>query len=217
MNAEATGEFVLNLPGEDLVNQVWKMVVWHGADRIRSSGLTLMSAAEVRPPLIRECRAHLECRLEDTRRYGNEAVLFGRIVAGSIDPGCLAATVAEQYFRLRPIFFLEEGIYGTIETARRVGAPHPTQQTLYVVELAGIGADAPMSEHIRFLQQLHRASILAMAGPFSNTDGDPGEAAAAEMYALCVDSVTAAASVAGDDPLVRAGATYAVRRWTRTF
>lgn len=214
-NIEATGEFVLNFPAEDLVEQVWKMPASHGADRIRLSGLTLMPADEVEPPLIRECRAHLECRLEDTKQYGHEVVFFGRIVAGSIDPTCLAPTAAEQYFRLRPIFFLEEGIYGTIETARRVGAPCPTEQSLYLIELRWVGTDAPLGEHVRFLQRLHLESILAMAGPFREADGDG--AAGGGMYALCVDSEEAARAIARDDPLVKAGAAYAIRSWTRTF
>jgi flavin reductase (DIM6/NTAB) family NADH-FMN oxidoreductase RutF/uncharacterized protein YciI len=214
-NVEATGEFVLNFPAEDLVERVWKMPASHGADRIRLSGLTLMPAREVAPPLIRECRAHLECRLEDTRRYGSEVVFFGTIVAGSIDPMCLAPTTAEQYFRLRPIFFLEDGLYGTIETARRVGAPHPTEQSLFIIELLGVGADAPVEEHMRFLRQLHRESILAMAGPFRETDGD--RAAPTGMYALCVDSKETARTIALDDPLIRAGAGYTIRRWIRTF
>ena len=87
------------------------------------------------PPLIGECRAHLECTLKSVTRLGAEVVVFGTIVAASIDEDCAASCLADQYFRLRPVFFLEEGAYGSIDTAKRIGAAWPAEQSLTVVEL----------------------------------------------------------------------------------
>lgn len=82
-----------------------------------------------------ECRAHLECTLKSVTRLGAEVVVFGTIVAASIDEDCAAPCLADQYFRLRPVFFLEEGVYGSIDTAKRIGAARPAEQSLTVVEL----------------------------------------------------------------------------------
>lgn len=119
-NAEATGEFVLNAVDESLAARVWELPRWHGEERIRRSGLTLEPARRVRPPLVAECRAHLECVLDDVKRWGAEALVFGRIVAASIEEECLAGPLAEQYARLGPVFFLEEGVYAPLATPRRV-------------------------------------------------------------------------------------------------
>lgn len=119
-NAEATGEFVVNLPPDTLADRVWALPRWHGAERIERSGLTLLPAQAVAPPLVAECRAHLECELDDVKRYGEEVVVFGRIVAASIDADCLDGDFEEQYRRLRPFFFLENGTYAALDGARRV-------------------------------------------------------------------------------------------------
>ena len=50
----------------------------HGAERIRRSGLSLLPARVVAPPLIRECRAHLEGKLQSVTRLGAEVVIFGQ-------------------------------------------------------------------------------------------------------------------------------------------
>lgn len=215
-NAEAAGEFVVNIPPEALAERIWAMPASHGAERIRRSGLTLLPARRVAAPLIAECKAHLECKFEDVTRIGAEVVVFGRVVAASIDADCLGSSLADQYFRLRPLFFLEEGVYGTIDTAKRVAAASPAQQPLAVVELYpapgrpddGAAADA----HMAFLRSLRDSGVLMMAGPYQ--DGD--SARPAGMYVLAVPE-DQAREIAEADPLIRAGARCAVRRWTRTF
>jgi len=76
-NAEAAGEFVVNIPPEALAERIWAMPASHGAERIARSGLTLLPARRVAPPLIGECRAHLECTLKSVTRLGAEVVVFG--------------------------------------------------------------------------------------------------------------------------------------------
>jgi flavin reductase (DIM6/NTAB) family NADH-FMN oxidoreductase RutF len=77
-NVEDTGEFVVNVPSEHMADLIWQLVRHHGEDRIRTSGLTMYPAQEVRPPVVEECRAHLECRLERVERFGAEAFVFGQ-------------------------------------------------------------------------------------------------------------------------------------------
>ena len=67
------------LPAEALVERIWAMSASHGAERIRRSGLSLLPARVVAPPLIRECRAHLEGKLQSVTRLGAEVVIFGPI------------------------------------------------------------------------------------------------------------------------------------------
>lgn len=134
-NAEETGEFVVNFPPERLVERIWAMPASHGAERIARSGLTLLPASQVTPPLIGECKAHLECKLQGVTQLGEEVVVFGKIVAAAIDEDCAGSYLADQYFRLRPLFFFEEGVYGSIDTAKRIGAACPVEQTLSMVEL----------------------------------------------------------------------------------
>jgi flavin reductase (DIM6/NTAB) family NADH-FMN oxidoreductase RutF len=70
----------------------------------------------VAPPLIEECRAHLECTYAQHLTFGEELVLFGRIVACSVDEH--AWTSADPYAYLRPVVFLEGHTYGVIERSQ---------------------------------------------------------------------------------------------------
>ncbi|MDA8286106.1 MAG: flavin reductase family protein [Actinomycetota bacterium] len=145
-NVAETGEFVVNVVSEPLVERVWELVCSHGAERLSRSGLTLVPAQKLRPPLVEECPAHLECELDDVKRYGAGAFVFGRIVAASIDGECLGKDTAEQYFRLRPVFYLEEGTYASIDTAKRVGGVWPADQPVFMIEVGAHGEGAAVSD-----------------------------------------------------------------------
>jgi flavin reductase (DIM6/NTAB) family NADH-FMN oxidoreductase RutF len=54
-------EYVVNVPGDDLVGVVWQSHRMPHPRPVESIGLTPMTAQRVKPPLIAECRAHLEC------------------------------------------------------------------------------------------------------------------------------------------------------------
>jgi flavin reductase (DIM6/NTAB) family NADH-FMN oxidoreductase RutF/uncharacterized protein YciI len=211
-NAEAAGEFVVNLPSEALVERIWAMPASHGAERIRRSGLTLLPASMVRSPLIAECKAHLECTLEWIMGPDDEVVLCGRVVAASIDADCRESSLADQYFRLRPVFFLEDGVYGSLDVAKRVNAACPTAQALTVVEVHAPAADDDMLvHHLAYLRSLRESGVLVMAGSFNGRD----EQGPTGMIVLAVPEAPAR-RIAEADPLIKAGARYVVRRWTRT-
>jgi flavin reductase (DIM6/NTAB) family NADH-FMN oxidoreductase RutF/uncharacterized protein YciI len=215
-NAETAGQFVVNFPPESLAERIWAMPASHGPERITRSGLSLLPARQVAPPLIAECKAHLECTLASVTRLGSEVVVFGTIVAAAIDQDCLGSTLAEQYFRLRPVFFLEEGVYGSIETAKRAGAAWPADQPLTVVELYDPPAGTDMEAHLAFLRSLRGAGVLVMAGPYDCAHQEPDGPCPSGMVVLAVPE-DQARQIAAADPLVRSGARYVTRRWRRTF
>jgi uncharacterized protein YciI len=143
-------------------------------------------------------------------------VIFGEIAAAAIDQDCLGSPLADQYFRLRPMFFLEEGVYGSIDTAKRIGAPWPTEQSLTVVELYDPPGDKELDAHLAFLRSLRDSGILLMAGPYDGWREEPDQARPSGMVILAVPE-NQAREIAEADPLVRAGARYTIRRWKRTF
>lgn len=214
-NIRATGEFVVNIPGEPLAERVWALVRSHGAERLRQTDLTLEPARSVRPPLVAECRAHLECQLASINSYGAEVLIVGNIVAGSIDTACQTGSPADRYFTLRPIFFLENDTYGSIDTAKHVGRSFPAEQQLYAVRVAGPpgGPVEPetLRRHVAFLQALRSTGELLLAGVL---DGGPD---GGSLYVINAASLAQAEALAGHDPLVRAGAACVVTAWRRQF
>lgn len=123
-NAADTGEFVVNVVGEELADAVWAMPMSHGAARIERAGLTLRPASEVRPPVVDECVAHFECRhLLTVTIAGDEVYVFGTVVAAAIAQDATSADAARSYAALAPLFFLEDGLHAPL------GTPRPHQPT----------------------------------------------------------------------------------------
>lgn len=107
-NVLETREFVINIPGEDLAESVWKTAYQpHFGDvELQKLGFTMIPSVKVSPPRIRECKAHLECTYESDKRYGDEIWIFGKTVFASIDKKALEGSRQERHRYLNPIFYL---------------------------------------------------------------------------------------------------------------
>jgi flavin reductase (DIM6/NTAB) family NADH-FMN oxidoreductase RutF len=79
-----SGEWVLNIPGRALAEQVIKCgsVSGENEDKIALTGLTPDAGRRVDVPWIAECLAHVECTLVDTMMAGDHT-LFVAEVAGA--------------------------------------------------------------------------------------------------------------------------------------
>ena len=121
INILETREFVVNVPGEDLASRVWT------ASESLASALegeepawTFAPGLKVSAPLVQECRAHIECVLDSSKRFNTEEIaLYGRILAVSVDEALHQGEPDERYRRLSPLVFLEEGLFAIVEAARR--------------------------------------------------------------------------------------------------
>jgi flavin reductase (DIM6/NTAB) family NADH-FMN oxidoreductase RutF len=76
---QKTRECVLAIPTVDLLDKVVGVGTCSGADtdKFARFGLTPARAKHVRPPLIRECLANIECRVVDIVKRHNIIVLEG--------------------------------------------------------------------------------------------------------------------------------------------
>jgi len=115
-NILETGEFVVNVPGQNLARKIWKTgdSPHNSASKLLKLGFTLVPSVTISPPSIQECKAHFECVYDSDKRYGDEIWIFGEIVFASIDEKALKGTGEERYKYLSPIFYLEERTYGTL-------------------------------------------------------------------------------------------------------
>lgn len=90
-NIRATGEFVVNIVGEDIAK---KMNLCSGdyppdGDEFTISGLTSLSSERVRPPRVAESRVHMECTLhqiiEVSMRSRGATMVLGEVVCFHVD------------------------------------------------------------------------------------------------------------------------------------
>jgi flavin reductase (DIM6/NTAB) family NADH-FMN oxidoreductase RutF len=61
-------EFVVNVPGAELVKVVWKSSELPHPRPVEAAGLTPMPVVQVQPPRIAECKAHKVCSKDEIGR-----------------------------------------------------------------------------------------------------------------------------------------------------
>jgi len=86
---EETKEFVVNVPTMDIVRETLFCGRRSGRryDKFKETRLTLLPAKMVKPPIIKECVAHLECRLEEQITVGDHTLFTGLVLTAYADKG----------------------------------------------------------------------------------------------------------------------------------
>jgi flavin reductase (DIM6/NTAB) family NADH-FMN oxidoreductase RutF len=122
INILETREFVVNVPGEELAERAWRAVDHPGAERPEEVGWSLVEGLRGTAPRIQECRAHIECALDATRRVGDEdIVFFARILSVSLDESLQSGPPADRYRLLKSLLYLEADLLGVVDAGRRPG------------------------------------------------------------------------------------------------
>ena len=89
-----SGEFIVNIPTLELLQAVVACGSFTGRsfDKFKKANLTPMPAKKVKAPAIRECIAHLECKVEDQFTTGDHTIFVGRILEAYADMGVFTET-----------------------------------------------------------------------------------------------------------------------------
>lgn len=113
-----TGEFVVNIP----TFQLAKQVVFCGRksgrdhDKFKETKLKRRKAKNVSPPVIKECVAHLECKLERTIELGDHTLFVGKVISARASEECFDKSYDLKKFQ--PLLHLRGNIFTT--TSRKM-------------------------------------------------------------------------------------------------
>jgi len=115
-NIFETEQFVVNIPGAEIVDRlmITAKSFPYGVNEIEKAGLTAMPSITVKPPRIKECRAHIECALDSHKTYGQEVIFMGQVVSASLDKKLLEASEDEKYGQGWEMFTLGPDKYATL-------------------------------------------------------------------------------------------------------
>lgn len=210
-NALATKCFAANLVDRTLVQKAFACIQWKGEERIQRSGFRLVPASAIRAPLVDDCKAHLECRLVDTKEIGSGFVLFGEIVAASIRDDLLNPEPRARYAGLDQAMYLEEDLYASAGLAHSVTAERRSDRFVRYVIFLSVARPQLMTEnliraHVLHLKRLDEQGCLELCGPFCDNKGG--------MIVLRGLSETEARAIAEADPFVSSGAeTFEIRKF----
>lgn len=102
-----TGEFVVNVPSERLLEKVdyCGMVSGREVDKFEAAGLTPASASLLETPIIAECPINIECRVSQVIPLGTHDLFIGEVVAVQIDEEVLNEKGRIDYGKVRPLAF----------------------------------------------------------------------------------------------------------------
>jgi flavin reductase (DIM6/NTAB) family NADH-FMN oxidoreductase RutF len=89
-----SGEFVVNIPTIDLIEQTVFCGEHSGreVDKFKETKLTPIPSLKVNAPSILECVAHLECKVVQTVRTGDHTFFVGEVVAARVNQGLFKRT-----------------------------------------------------------------------------------------------------------------------------
>lgn len=120
-----SGEFVVNIPPRELLDQVLFCGSTSGrsVDKFKETGLTSLLSKKVRAPGIKECVAHLECKLSEKFQPGDHTVFVGEVVACSVDEGVFDEKSVPNLKRMKPLLEVGGNYYAT--TGKRFRAKRP--------------------------------------------------------------------------------------------
>lgn len=118
---EESGEFVINLPTVDIVNETLACGRTSGktSDKFAETGLTPVPARKVKAPIIKECAAHLECKVHSQFKTGDHTIFVGKVIAAYADKGVF--TDKYDLEKTRMLYHLGGDIFATLDS--RVYAP----------------------------------------------------------------------------------------------
>jgi len=115
-------EFVVNIPPISILDKVQLCGSHSGrtADKFAEAGLTSIPSKKVRPPRIKECVAHLECKLVEKFQTGDHTIFVGRVVAASVDEAAFDDKESKMNLEFfKPIFHLSGDFFSTSTEANR--------------------------------------------------------------------------------------------------
>ncbi|WP_048150027.1 flavin reductase family protein [Palaeococcus ferrophilus] len=84
------GEFVLSVPTLEMLDDVWIAGTRRGPPKLDEMEVTLVPSTKVSVPSIKEAAANLECRVVDSRDYGDHTFFVGEVVGHTYDENVFA-------------------------------------------------------------------------------------------------------------------------------
>lgn len=102
-------EFVVNLPAEEMINVVNKTALPcpPEVNKFEEYGLTPIPSLKVKPPSVKECIFHFECKLNKIIDIkGDHDLVIGRVVAATVDKNLSEAKNEKLLEAMKPILYV---------------------------------------------------------------------------------------------------------------
>jgi flavin reductase (DIM6/NTAB) family NADH-FMN oxidoreductase RutF len=124
-----SGEFVVNIPNRDVINQVVTCGRFSGndLDKFDRTGLAMTEAAVVRAPLISQCIGHLECAVVNAFQPGDHTIYIGQVAYAWAEDGAFDDGWLLEGNELKPLHHLGGALFAVLD--ERIDATPPELKT----------------------------------------------------------------------------------------
>jgi flavin reductase (DIM6/NTAB) family NADH-FMN oxidoreductase RutF len=129
---QASGEFVVNIPSQDLWRAVDLCGVVSGRDqdKFALAGLTRERSSEVGAPLVAECPLNIECRVSASLPLGSHTLFVGLVLAVHLEEECMGEKGKILVEEFRP-YVLNQREYWSM--GKRLGSYGETAAEIEVI------------------------------------------------------------------------------------
>jgi flavin reductase (DIM6/NTAB) family NADH-FMN oxidoreductase RutF len=110
-NVRENGEFVVNIPGEEILQNLMVTAKRYPPEinELVEAGLQELPGKKVNVSRIQECKLHLECRVEWIKEAGDHFIVLGRVVSATGDKEILGEDFQLKVEKLKPVHYLGKG------------------------------------------------------------------------------------------------------------
>jgi flavin reductase (DIM6/NTAB) family NADH-FMN oxidoreductase RutF len=124
---EKTGEFVVNVPTAEIVKETLfcGRVSGSECDKFKEAPLTPLPAKRVHSPIIKECVAHLECKMVQQVTTGDHTLFIGEVLAAYVNEGIFNKTFNVK--KVKPIYHIGDDNFSTL-SSRVFSPPSPKRE-----------------------------------------------------------------------------------------
>ena len=135
-NIVTSGEFVVNFPPEDFLDEVMETSRFYreGINELDHTRFTTLPSLKVAPPSLEECPQHIECRLHKNYEIDQtQAKVIGDIAAIVVDEELIPMGRGERIAKLNmPVYLGDEKrkyfYYGKVASARMLEHQPPPKE-----------------------------------------------------------------------------------------
>lgn len=110
-NVKRTGEFVINVPGEDVLRKLMVTAKRYppGVNELTEAGFGELPGMKVAAARIADCMIHFECIAEWIKEAGDHFIVTGRVVSATIDKDAVTDDFQIRLEKIKPVHYLGRG------------------------------------------------------------------------------------------------------------
>jgi flavin reductase (DIM6/NTAB) family NADH-FMN oxidoreductase RutF len=124
-----SGEFAINVPTLDVLNQVLTCGRLSGneVDKFARTGLQLAEPRVIRAPLIDQCIGHLECAVVNAFQPGDHTIFIGAVASATVEEDLFEDTWILRERDRRPLHHLGGSWFGVLEERIEAKSESPSE------------------------------------------------------------------------------------------